>query len=86
MIKPADIPADVSGLLAATLNARLDAYKAEYRAFAQGKLVAVRDGYPDRSPEWIAINKVLLQIGAGPRDPGAAAANVVPLRAEGGGP
>lgn len=69
MIKPEDLPADVAGSLAYFLNAMLERYKRDYRSFVLQKLGDVRDGHPDGSPAWVALNDVLLRLGAGPRDP-----------------
>lgn len=69
MIKPCDIPADITAALASILTARLDDYKAAYRAFVIGQLCKVRDAQKERSPEWTALNDVLLRLGAAPRNP-----------------
>jgi len=70
MIRPDELPADLAQTLAVVVSAKLDGYKAEYRAMVAGKLVEVRDGYGRGGPEWKALDEVLKRIGAAPRNPG----------------
>ena len=74
MIRPSDIPADLAATMAVVMSAKLDAYKAEYRSMVMAKLTEVRDGYAEHSAEYGALNKVLLRLGAAPREPAQAQA------------
>jgi len=60
---PDQVSADVSAWLASAYNAHLAAYKTEVRYYILGKICRQRDKYKDGSPEWKAVNTLLLSIG-----------------------
>ncbi|AWK85059.1 hypothetical protein [Azospirillum thermophilum] len=71
MIRRDDIPDDLGHTLAVVMSAKLDAYKAQYRAMVASRLVEIRDGYEPGSPEHKVLDAVLRRIGAAPRNPEA---------------
>lgn len=72
----AEMLAEAGRLVAAVQRGQLEDYKRRYRAFVISKLAARRDSYDQGSPEWKALDQLLRDLGAAPRDPEAVPAEM----------